>query len=251
MSRDLLFEIGVEELPSGYVPPALAQLEREARAGLEALRLGFGEVRTWATPRRLALSVRGLQERQEDRSEEVTGPAVKAAYDAAGQPTRALLGFCQGKGVDVSAVRRVATPKGEYVAVTVHHTGEAADAVLPALLASVATRLQFPKSMRWLDDDTRFARPVRWLVALLDEQVLPVKAFGLEAGRDTYGHRFLARGRVPIARALDYLATLEEVHVLADPAERAKWVKPKDEADAKGAAAKPKGEKPKPEAARA
>jgi glycyl-tRNA synthetase beta chain len=220
MSRDLLFEIGVEELPAGYVPPALAQLEREARAGLAALRLAFGEVRVWGTPRRLALSVAGLQERQEDVSEEVTGPAVKAAYDAEGRPTRALLGFCQGKGVEVSAVRRVQTPKGEYVAVTVHRAGKPVAEVLPGLLATVAPRLQFPKTMRWLDDDTRFARPVRWLVARLGSETLPVRAFGLTAGSASRGHRVLHPGPVEIPDAARYLAALEAAFVRADPAAR-------------------------------
>ena len=111
---------------------------------------------------------------------------------------------------------------GEYVAATVHHAGRVAVEVLPALLASIATRLQFPKTMRWLADDTRFARPVRWLVALLGEEVVPVSAFGLEAGRRSRGHRFLSRGAVELAAAPGYLAALENAKVVADPAERAR-----------------------------
>jgi len=195
---DLLFEIGVEELPASYVPPALEQLERDARTGLKELRLAHGEVRTYGTPRRLALVVGGLAARQSDREAEVLGPAARAAWDAAGQPTRALLGFCQGKGVNVSDVRRVQTPKGEYVAVTVRDIGRPALEVLPGWLADLAAGLAFPKTMRWLADETRFARPVRWLVALLGHEVVPVRAFGLEAGRASRGHRFLAgRGRLP------------------------------------------------------
>jgi glycyl-tRNA synthetase beta chain len=222
VSHELLFEIGVEELPAGYVPPALEQMERAARAGLAELRLAFGDVALHATPRRLALRVSGLAERQTDVDEEAMGPATKVAFDADGKPTRALLGFCQGKGVDVAAVRRVTTPKGEYVAVSVHHAGRKAAEVLPALLAGLATKLQFPKTMRWLDDDTRFARPVRWLVALLDGAILPVRAFRLEAGRTTYGHRFLAPGRVDIQHAKDYVVALEKVNVVADAGVRAK-----------------------------
>ena len=220
MSHELLFEIGAEEIPPSYVPPALEQLERGVRAGLAELRLEFGEVRAYGAPRRLAIVVLGLAARQPDRDEEVTGPHWKAAFDARGEPTRALLGFCQGRGVDPSAARKVTTPRGEYVGITVHHAGKAAAEVLPALLATLATRLQFPKSMRWLDDDTRFARPVRWLVALLDREVLPVLAFGLEAGRESHGHRFLARDRVSIARPRDYLPALEKAFVLADHAQR-------------------------------
>lgn len=217
MSRDLLFEIGVEELPAGYIPPALEQLERGITAGLADARLAHGAVRTRATPRRLALYVESLEERQPDRDEEVMGPAARVAFDAEGKPTRALLGFCQGKGADLADVRRVETPKGEYVAVTVHQAGRPAAEVLPALLAGLARGLTFPKVMRWLDDDTRFARPVRWLVALLGEEVLPVSAFGLEAGRESRGHRFLSPAPVPLARAQDYLAALEQASVMAAP----------------------------------
>ena len=213
---DLLFEIGVEELPASYVPPALEQLERDARTGLKELRLAHGEVRTYGTPRRLALVVGGLAARQSDREAEVLGPAARAAWDAAGQPTRALLGFCQGKGVNVSDVRRVQTPKGEYVAVTVRDIGRPALEVLPGWLADLAAGLAFPKTMRWLADETRFARPVRWLVALLGHEVVPVRAFGLEAGRASRGHRFLAGGPVEIPDAAGYLAALERVKVIAD-----------------------------------
>lgn len=222
MSRDLLFEIGAEEIPAGYVPPALEQLERGAAAMLAELGLGHGAIRAIGTPRRLTLTVAGVEDRQPDVDEEVTGPSAKAAFDAEGRPTRALIGFCQGRGVDPAAVRRVQTPKGEYVAVTVHRVGKPAAEVLAGALAALATRLQFPKSMRWLDDDTRFARPVRWLVALLGGDVIPVRAFGLEAGRVSRGHRFLAPGPVEIAAAGDYAAALEARHVLADHDVRAR-----------------------------
>jgi glycyl-tRNA synthetase beta chain len=220
VSRDLLFEIGVEELPAGYVPPALDQLERGARGVLAELRLGFGELATYGTPRRLALLARDVAERQADASEEVMGPAARVAWDAEGKPTKALTGFCAGRGVAPSAVRRVETPKGEYVAVTVHHAGRPAREVLGAPLAALAQRLAFPKTMRWLADDTRFARPVRWLVAMLGEEVVPLRAFGLEAGRASQGHRFLAPGAIEIPSASGYLAALESRSILADPATR-------------------------------
>ncbi len=217
MSRDLLFEIGVEELPGSYVLPALEQLERAARDGLAGLRLGVGELSTHGTPRRLALFVEDLAERQADFDEEAMGPAVKVAFAADGKPTRALLGFCQGKGVDPSRVRRVQTAKGEYVAVTVHHAGRPALEVLAGLLSGLPARLAFPKSMRWLPgDDTRFARPVRWLVALFGDQVVAARACGIAAGRHSHGHRFLAPGPIEIPRAERYLATLERGRVRAD-----------------------------------
>ncbi len=216
MSRDLLFEIGVEELPASYVPPALDQLERAVRAGLQELRLSFDDVAIYGTPRRLTVLVTDVAERAKDFEEEAMGPAVKAAFDAEGKPTKALLGFCAGKGVDVSAVRRVETPKGEYVAVTVQHVGKAATEVLPALLGAVAPKIQFPKTMRWDAGDYRFGRPVRWLVALFGDTVLPVQAFGLTAGRASFGHRFLHPGTVEIPSPRRYVEVLRDAFVLAD-----------------------------------
>ena len=219
--HELLLEIGCEELPPSYVPPALEQLERGARESLLQQRLTFEDVRALGTPRRLALRVSGLGARQPDRDEEVLGPSAKAAFDGDGRPTRALLGFCQSRGVDPADVRRASTPRGEYVAVTVHHAGRAAAEVLPDLLAGLALRLTFPKTMRWIPgDDTRFARPVRWLVALLDDHVLPVRAFALEAGRDTRGHRFLAPAALPLPAASGYIDALGRVSVVVHPAER-------------------------------
>ena len=220
MSRDLLFEIGVEELPAGYVPPALEQLERAVRDGLEALRLGCGGVVSHGTPRRLTVVVHRVDDRQSDFDEEAMGPATKVAFDPEGRPTRALLGFCAGKGVDASAVRRVETPKGEYVAVTVHHAGKGALDVLPAMLAAAALKLQFPKTMRWDAGDYRFGRPVRWLVALFGADLVPVQAFGVAAARATFGHRFLHPGTVSIADPGAYLDALRGARVIADPAER-------------------------------
>jgi glycyl-tRNA synthetase beta chain len=224
MSRDLLFEIGVEELPAGYVAPALAQLERGVREGLESLRLGLGGAETYGTPRRLAVLVHRVSERQSDLHEDVMGPAARVAFDDQGHPTRALLGFCAGKGVEPSSVRRVATPKGEYVSVTVHHVGRSALEVVPALLAEVATGLQFPKTMRWDAGEYRFGRPVRWLVALYGGDVINVRAFGLEAGHRSQGHRFLHSGAVAVKHPGDYLGALRKARVVADPHERRRLV---------------------------
>ena len=224
MSRDLLFELGVEEMPAGYVSSedgakgAARQLKNDLWKSLATTRLRGGprDVESYATPRRLTVMLRDVPEREEDFDEVIQGPSVKAAFDAEGKPTRALLGFCQGKGVDVSAARRVQTPKGEYVEVTVHRKGRSAAEVFAELLANAATRLTFPKTMRWLDDDTRFARPVRWMVALLDGEVVPVRAFGLTAGRSSFGHRFLAPAAFDVAKAGDYVGALAQRGVDVD-----------------------------------
>ncbi len=222
-TADLLFEIGVEELPASYVPPALEQIERMARSGLEELRLSFTTLETYATPRRLAMLVRSLAGRQASHEEEVQGPAARIAWDSGGAPTPALIGFCRSKGVDPSSVRRVQTPKGEYVAVAIRHAGKPALEVLPGMLGPIAARLQFPKAMRWrVGDETRFARPVRWLTALLGSRVVPVEVFGLRAGSLSRGHRFLHGKSVKLRQAAGYLAALEGARVLADHRVRAR-----------------------------
>ncbi len=234
MTADLLFEIGVEELPAGYVPPALAQLEELARDGLKELRLSFGDLCAYATPRRLALFVKDLAVQQADHEEDVLGPAVRAAYDAAGHPTPALVGFCRGRGVDPAQARRVRTAKGEYVAVTVRHAGQPAREVLPALLASLPGRLSFPRTMRWMDE-VRFARPIRWLVALLGSEVLRCGLAGVQAGHASAGHRFLHPGPVEVGHAARYLEALERAYVLADHRARALLLSERVEAAARAA----------------
>ena len=223
MSRTLLFEIGVEELPSGYVTPALEQMKEHAGKALADLHLEHGDITVYGTPRRLVLRVENVADEQPNREEEAMGPAAKVAFDADGNPTKALIGFCRGKGVDPATVRRVDTPKGEYVAVTVQHVGRPAAEVLPQSLAAIALKLNFPKAMRWLADDTRFGRPVRWLVALLGNDVLAVQAFELEAGRRTFGHRFLAPESIDVDSADAYDETLMNASVIVhDDARRAK-----------------------------
>ncbi len=221
--EDFLLELGVEELPASYIAPALAQLAAGLTGALDDAGLAHDAVRTCATPRRLAVIIPAIEAKQDDYDEEATGPPAAAAWDKDGQPTKALLGFCKGKGVEPSAVRRVATGKGEYVAVTVRRIGKSAADILAAAVARHATTLSFPKTMRWLDGplaDVRFARPLRWVVALLGERVLPVTVAGLEAGRVSRGHRFLHPGEVAIARPAAYADALAKSDVVAEPARR-------------------------------
>lgn len=215
---DFLLEIGVEELPASYVGPALEALETAMRDELSGLRLECAGLACYGTPRRLAVHVRDLALRQSDAEEDVLGPSAKAAYDGDGQPTKALLGFARGKGVELSAIRRVKTEKGEYVTATVLHRGQEAADVLPALIERRLSAIPFPKTMRWSRSAPafRFARPVRWLVALLGDRALPSRAGGVEAGRETRGHRFLSPEPVTIDRPDRYLSVLESASVIAD-----------------------------------
>lgn len=217
---DLLVEIGVEEIPAPVVLPALEQLRQAVDEGLTARRLTHGEVRVYGTPRRLAVLVGEVAASQPDEVKEVKGPPATAAFDADGHPTAAARGFATSRGVEVGDLRVVETDKGRFVFATVSEQGQPAGAVIPELLTEVLSGLTFPKTMKWGDVDTRFCRPLRWLVALLDTDILDWTYAGLQAGRTTRGHRFLGPGSGDIASPSDYVATLRELFVIVDHEER-------------------------------
>jgi glycyl-tRNA synthetase beta chain len=224
MHHDLLFEIGVEELPSSFVAGALAALPALATKRLKELRLGHGAVCVYGTPRRLALVVEGLADRQTDVSEELTGPPTSAAYDGQGKPTKAAEAFAKKLGCAVGDLRQVETPKGKYLAGTRRLTGEPAASLLGPALAQVIQEIPFRKSMRWGAGDATFGRPIHWLLAIYGGEVVRLSFAGVTSGRTTRGHRFLSPGTFEIATAAStaYLARLREAHVLADPDERSK-----------------------------
>jgi glycyl-tRNA synthetase beta chain len=243
MERELLLEIGVEELPAAWLPGLTKQLAEKVDARLRALRMApDGPIETFATPRRLAARVGAMAERQDDLDETITGPPVSAAVDAAGEPTPAALGFARKQGVAFDALERIETPKGVYLAVRKHQRGRSTADALPDFLTGVLRDLAFPKQMHWdaMLDDGRgefvFGRPIRWLLFLYGGRVVPY-AIGrtpIAAGRDvqevasgavTYGHRFLATsgrpGRSIKVRTFDdYRARLAEHFVILDHAER-------------------------------
>lgn len=219
MPETLLLEIGCEELPAGFIDPALEDLSRAAAAGLAEARLAHGAIRTLGTPRRLALVVDGVADRQEDRVREAMGPATRVAFDASGKPTPAAQGFARSAGLPVEALEKVTTPKGEYLLARVHEAGKAAPAVLPGLLRDAVLGLRFPKTMHW-DGPARFARPVRWIVALWGGAVLPVDLFGIVSGRRTRGHRTIAPDWIDLDGPSAYADALKQSGVLVDPAAR-------------------------------
>jgi len=215
MTKDLVLEIGVEEIPASYIPPALAALEESLRAGLAGARLAFGPVETYATPRRLAVIVRGVAERQEDLLREAMGPPTKVAFGPDGTPTKAALGFAKAQGVDVSALEVRETDRGPYVSVKVMDHGRSADEVLPACLSSAIAAIPFPKTMRWGREE-RFARPIRWLVAMLGDRVLGLEYAGVQSSAQTWGLRAWAPGPHRLSGAADYVETLARNRVAAD-----------------------------------
>ncbi len=216
-AADFLVEIGTEELP----PKALKDLIRAFAAalveGLDRERLAHGDVRPFATPRRLAVLVHDLARRQQDRTTELKGPPVSVAFDAEGRPTAAARAFADKCGVSVDALGRTATPKGEWLTGRSVEEGRSAEAVLPAIVQEALDKLPVPKRMRWGGEDFEFVRPVRWLLMLHGEDAVPATLFGHASGRVTHGHRFLAPGEITLAAPRAYPAVLEEQgHVLAD-----------------------------------
>ncbi len=223
-TADLLFEIGVEEIPAPAVLPALAQLDKLLTDGLAEARLAHGQVRTFGTPRRLTIIVSDVALRQVDLAEEVKGPPAAAAFDADGNPTKAAQGFAAGKGLSVDDLEVRETDRGAYIFAQVTEPGRAALAVLPELLERAIASLTFPKTMRWGSLDFRFARPIRWLLALLGPDVVPVEVARLHSDRVTWGHRFLSDGPIAIAEPSEYLAKLEDAHVIADHRRRLQMI---------------------------
>ena len=218
---DLLFEIGAEEIPAGFAPAALQQLTQDLTRALDDARLGHGEVKAVGTPRRLAVWARDLAPRQADSTTQALGPPVAQAFDAAGDPTPAAAGFARSQGVDVAALDRVETPKGVRLAVTKVEKGQRADKVLPALLEKLVAGLRFRKAMRSGFEEVTFARPVRWMVALLGGKPLTVKYGEVKSGRTTCGHRFLAPRAILLSGTPeDYVAKLRKAQVIVDPSER-------------------------------
>ncbi|HBV86107.1 MAG TPA: glycine--tRNA ligase subunit beta [Desulfosporosinus sp.] len=220
MAKDFLLEIGTEEIPAKFSPGAMTQLEEQVRKRLAELRLTYKDLKVYATPRRLALLVKELAETQEDLSMEVKGPAVKAAYDASGAPTKAAQGFARGQGVSVENLFVQEINGVPYVFARKSEVGLETEALLPQLAIDLINSLHFPKPMRWGELDFRFARPIRWMVALYGSDVIPFEFVGLKSGRSSRGHRTLATEEVLISQPADYLEALRQAFVIIDPEER-------------------------------
>jgi glycyl-tRNA synthetase beta chain len=217
---DLILEVGTEEMPAGAIENALAQLKTSVEKGLEEARLSASAVEVCGTPRRLIVKASGVPAQQADQQREVKGPAKSAAYDASGNPTGAAIGFAKKQGIDVQALEIVSTLQGDYVLARVNDIGKPATEVLGPLLAEAVKGLYFPKMMRWGTGAIRFVRPVRWVLCLLDTDVVPMEFGGVESGRRSRGHRFLAPSEFEVWQAGELLEKLRSASVLTDPEER-------------------------------
>jgi glycyl-tRNA synthetase beta chain len=224
---ELLIEIGVEEIPARFLAEAEANLRDMLAAKLDALDLARRNIAVFSTPRRLTVRVDDLAVRQADRRVEKIGPSKKAAFDNTGTPTKAAIGFAAGQGVDVKDLEIVATEKGEYLAVKKLIPGKPAAELLATLLPELILALPWPKPMRWGDGEIRFARPIHWLVALFDGQIVPFAVGDVQAGNLTYGHRFHAPEAIAVADFADYEAKLRAAKVILDSAERSLMIREK------------------------
>ena len=219
-NKTLAFEIGTEELPAFDLHAATGKLGGLAADALDGAKIPHGEISVYTTPRRLIVIVADVPEATEAAVEEFRGPAAKIAFDENGEPTKAAIGFAHGKGVDPAALERRDEDGTEYVWAVKETPSLDVAALLPELLGDLITSIQWPKSQRWGSRREQFSRPVRWLLALLGDVVVPVEFAGLTAGNTTRGHRFLAPGPYPVANADALIDVLRGAKVVPSEAER-------------------------------
>ena len=218
---NLLYEIGTEEMPAQYMPGILKKYQELAGKKLAEARIPFSTVKVYGTPRRMAFLAEGVAEKQEDSNVESKGPSLKIAFDKDGNATRAAQGFARGQGVDVKDL----VQKDGYVYAVKHLAGKKTEELLPAILDDILHSLNFPKTMRWADYDFGFVRPFRWMVALLDDKVIPVEANDVKSGREARGHRFLSNHLITIPDAAAYEKTMEDNFVMVDVDKRRETIR--------------------------
>ena len=220
MKRDLLLEIGVEEMPSSFMGKSLEDLKKMAVQKFIDKRINFDRLRTLGTPRRIVLHVEGLEEQQADALLENRGPKKAAAFDAEGNASKAAEGFARGQGIDVKDLVVKEMAGVEYVFAIKKEIGGKTEDILEVLLLEMIQAFSFPKSMRWGYHHTRFARPIRWMLALFGEQVLSLQIENVVSAGVTYGHRFLSPEAKTIPKIVDYFTILRDGYVIVDPEER-------------------------------
>lgn len=220
MAQELFLEIGSEEIPAGFLPKAMADMRALISAEFENAHIPHGEIITLATPRRLVLAVRDVAEEQPTIRTKAMGPAKSVAYDAEGKPTRAAEGFARGQGVAVSDLTLVETDKGLYLCAEKEQVGRPTAELLKEMLPRLINNIPFKKSMRWMDLDVRFARPVHWIVALFGGAVVPFSFGNITTGNESRGHRFMAKTAFAVQDLASYLKSCEKHFVIPDPAKR-------------------------------
>jgi glycyl-tRNA synthetase beta chain len=221
MAGELLLEIGTEEIPSGYLEDALKAFREIATSRIKESRIEMdGALEVYGTPRRLVLICRAMADRQEDLIQEVSGPPKKVAYDSEGKPTKAAYGFAEKQGVSIDDIQVIETQKGEYLHVKKKIPGRATPQVLAEIIPGLIADIPWPKSMRWGDIGFLFVRPIHWVLALFDGDVIPFEVAGVKSGKKSRGHRFMHTGDLEIENLEDYLRQMAQAKVILDPEER-------------------------------
>ncbi|MGL4688066.1 MAG: glycine--tRNA ligase subunit beta, partial [Fusobacteriaceae bacterium] len=215
----LLFEIGMEEMPARFLNVALKDLKENIEKKFVENRIGYSSVQTYGTPRRLVFVVEGISEKQEDLNVLNMGPGKAVAYDQNGEISRAGLGFLKSQEVEVSDLEIIETPKGEYIAVRKFMEGKKTEEVLPEILKTSVLELTFQKSMKWSDKKMKFARPVKWFLALLDEKIVDFEIEGLKSSNKSRGHRFFGKD-FQVNSIEEYFEKIRENNVIVDIEER-------------------------------
>ena len=222
--KELLLEIGTEEIPAGFIPQALMDLESLAKKELEASRIDFNGIKTLGTPRRLVLVIESVSEKQRDEETKKIGPSKQSAFDEKGNPTKAAIGFAKSQSVPVESLTMIQTEKGEYVCAVKKEPGRPTSEILSSLLPKWILSIPFQKSMRWADVPIRFARPIHWILALFGGKVVPFEVGNIRSENMTYGHRFMHSGPIPVKDFQSYLQKTREAFVIVDPVERKKRI---------------------------
>lgn len=224
--RDLLLEIGTEELPARILPQLAEALARDVVTELDKVQLSHSDSRWFATPRRLAVLIHDVAVTQPEQRHERRGPALQAAFDDAGQPTRAAEGFARSCGVSVAQLETIETDKGAWLINVQRQPGKPTAELLPGIVTATLDSLPMPKRMRWGSGDAEFLRPVRWIVLLFGSEAIPAHIFGLTAGKTTFGHRFHCPAPITLERAAEYPDRLRQPGwVIADFGERRQMIR--------------------------
>ena len=223
--NNYLLEIGVEELPSRFVNMAIEQLNEKSKKLLQENEIGFEDVKVYATPRRLSLIIEGLDEKQKDIQKEVKGPSVKIAYDDDKKPTKPLLGFMKSQNITEDDLIIKELKGTNYVFANISSIGRKSQEILAEIMPSLIRDINFPKNMRWGGKNIRFARPIRWIVSLLNNEVVPFNFEGIPVGNKTKGHRFLGSSDITIDEVNNYEKLLEENYVILDQNKRREIIK--------------------------
>ena len=223
--KNVVLEIGTEEIPSRFIPDSLSVLKKNAEAIFAANRLDFRDANTYATPRRLVLIVTGVSDTQSEQVDLLKGPPVSTAYDDNDQPTKAAVGFAKSKGIDVNDLRITEINGIKYIAAEIRQESKPAVEVLPEIMKSLISALAFPKSMYWDKSGVRFARPVRWILCLADKEIIPFEFGGVQSGRRTAGHRFMGHKVIDVEDAAKFMDVLYDNSVILDQEKRLQKMK--------------------------